>query len=82
MYCTHIFIYIYTYIYIYIYIYIYTITYHFKVLSLGTPEEQIDEMALWVKAWGDQDYSVRDYRPLVKQIIINKLIIIYIRRCF
>jgi hypothetical protein len=33
------------------------------VLAKKTVQEQVDEMRLWFKAWQDQDFSVRDYRP-------------------
>ena len=33
-----------------------------EVTRLPTVQEQVDEMALWFKAWKDNDYSQRDYR--------------------
>jgi hypothetical protein len=32
-------------------------------------ESQIDELRQWFKAWRDQDYSVRDYRPYFKPVL-------------
>ncbi|XP_052268520.1 uncharacterized protein LOC127869902 [Dreissena polymorpha] len=40
-----------------------------EVLSKETPEEQIEEMKLWFKAFKDQDYSVRDYRRYFKPVL-------------
>ena len=37
-----------------------------EVTQKETIEEQILEMREWFKAWRDQDYSVRDYRPYFK----------------
>ena len=36
------------------------------VTDLPNAEDQIVEMREWFKAWRDQDYSVRDYRPYFK----------------
>lgn len=32
-------------------------------------KDQIEEMREWFKAWKDQDYSVRDYRPYFKPVL-------------
>jgi len=32
-------------------------------------KDQIEEMRQWFKAWRDQDYSVRDYRPYFKPVL-------------
>ena len=39
------------------------------VTSKGTVAKQINEMKLWFKAWKDQDYSVRDFRPYFKPVL-------------
>ena len=39
------------------------------VRALPTVEKQITEMREWFKAWRDQDYSVRDYRPYFKPVL-------------
>ncbi|XP_013383323.1 uncharacterized protein LOC106153767 [Lingula anatina] len=36
------------------------------VLKKATVQEQITEMREWFKAWANQDYSKRDYRPYFK----------------
>ena len=40
-----------------------------EVTQKSTVEEQIVEMREWFKAWRDQDYSVRDYRPYFKPVL-------------
>ena len=40
-----------------------------EVTQKSTVEEQIIEMREWFKAWRDQDYSVRDYRPYFKPVL-------------
>ena len=37
-----------------------------RILRKQTVDEQVLEMREWFKAWRDQDYSVRDYRPYFK----------------
>ena len=32
-------------------------------------KDQVEEMRQWFKAWKDQDYSVRDYRPYFKPVL-------------
>jgi len=39
------------------------------VLAMPTVPEQVEEMRQWFKAWADQDYSVRDYRPYFKAVL-------------
>jgi hypothetical protein len=39
------------------------------VTKLTDLDEQIAEMREWFKAWRDQDYSVRDYRPYFKPVL-------------
>ena len=39
------------------------------VTALPDAEDQIVEMREWFKAWRDQDYSVRDYRPYFKPVL-------------
>ena len=40
-----------------------------EVLRQPTVEDQILEMREWFKAWKDQDFSVRDYRPYFKPVL-------------
>ncbi len=40
-----------------------------KVRQQTKVEDQIIEMKEWFKAWKDQDYSVRDYRPYFKPVL-------------
>jgi len=40
------------------------------VLDKDTVDEQITEMREWFKAWVNQDYTVRDYRPFFKPILV------------
>ena len=37
-----------------------------EVTAFPNVEDQVTEMQKWFQAWGDQDYSVRDYRPYFK----------------
>ncbi|KAH3869583.1 hypothetical protein DPMN_032752, partial [Dreissena polymorpha] len=39
------------------------------VLHKATVPEQVEEMKLWFKAFKEQDYSVRDYRPYFKAVL-------------
>ncbi|CAL1547339.1 unnamed protein product [Lymnaea stagnalis] len=40
-----------------------------EVTEKSTVQEQIEEMREWFKAWRDQNYKVRDYRPYFKPIL-------------
>jgi len=40
-----------------------------EVLSKATLKEQIEEMREWFKAWHQQDYRVRDYRPYFRPVL-------------
>ena len=40
-----------------------------EVLQYSSVADQVREMREWFKAWRDQDYSVRDYRPYFKPVL-------------